>query len=380
MEKVDVSSIEIRDYAQSMGWELIREALKDGLFVLNSPNRDNTQLIFPKDSGATEYPEMAFIGLKRLSDYYRKNLIEVAEEIREVNDDVISLRYYSESKIVNSISFEEAFEAIAATRQMILSAASSIVNPTIYHPKLNRTEPQELIKRTKFRHTQEGSFIIKIAIPFEPIKGPEKLFSVLPDQSEKPIGRQTMELISVASKEIIETIDSNTISQLYQQQIMLEKPIISYNFCDSLLKIFDKERELPFELIFNWSRSSLLSIARPEVPSRIAFPFSYRGKLEELKGYFAPKKKELTDTFYGTVEALNGEIGVDGFRSGEVVFALLIETDIVRARANLNAEQYQIAIRAHERGGAYVMIKAKLHQQTRGGILDDIVDFKLADS
>lgn len=380
MEKVDVSSIEIRDYAQSMGWELVREALKDGLFVLNSPNNDNTQLIFPKDSDSLEYPEMAYIGLKRLSDYYRKNLINLAEEIREVNDDVISLRYYSENKIVNSISFEEAFEAITATRQMILSAASSIVNPTIYHPKLNRTEPQELIKKTKFRHTQEGSFIIKVAIPFESIIRPANVLPLFLDQSEKPMGRQTVELISLASKEIIETIDSNTIPQLYKQQLESNRPFISYNFCDSLLKIFDEERELPFELIFNWSRASLLSITKPTVPGRITFPFSYKGKMEELKGYFAPKVKELTDTFYGTVEALNGEIGLQGFRSGEVVFALLIETEIVRARANLTSEQYQIAIRAHERVGAYIMIKAKLHRQVRGGVLDDIVDFKLADS
>jgi len=380
MEKVDVSSIEIRDYAQSMGWELVREALKDGLFVLNSPNGDNTQLIFPKDSNDNEFSEMAFMGLKRLSDYYRKNVINLVEEIREVNDDVISLRYYSENKIVNSISFEEAFEAIAATRQMILSAASSIVNPTIYHPKLNRTEPQELIKKTKFRHTQEGSFIIKVAIPFEPLNRPDNLLPFVSDHFEKPIGRQAVELISMASKEIIETIDSNTIPQLYQQQLELDKPFISYNFCDSLLKIFDEERELPFELIFNWSRTSLLSNAIPKVPSRITFPFSYKGKMEELKGYFAPKMKELTDTFYGTVEALNGEIGIDGFRSGEVIFALLIETEIVRARASLNSEQYKIAIRAHERVGAYIMIKAKLNQQARGGTLDYIVDFKLADS
>ncbi|KAA2241791.1 hypothetical protein F0L74_18160 [Chitinophaga agrisoli] len=376
MEKVDVSSIEIRDYAQSLGWQLIREALKDGLFVLNSPNGDNTQLIFSKDSDVPHYPEMALQTLKRLSDYYRKNLTEVAEEIREVNDDVISLRYYSESKVVNSISFEEAFEAIAATRQMLLSAASSVVNPKTYHPKLNRTEPQELIKKTKFRHTQEGSFIIKVSIPFEPVNMLDKLF---PDQSTKPMGRQTVELISTASKEIIETIDSNTIAGLYQRQSASERPIISYNFCDSLLKIFDKERELPFELIFNWSKASLLNTPKPEVPGRIAFPFSYRGKLEELKEYFTPQRKEIKDTFYGTVEALNGDIGADGRRSGEVVFALLIETDIVRARANLNAEQYQVAIKAHEQGGAYVMIKAKLNQQSRGGLIEEIVDFRLAD-
>lgn len=376
MEKVDVSSIEIRDYAQSLGWSLVKEALKDGLFVLDSPKQDNTQLVFPKDSADANFQELANNSLKRISEFYRKCISQIVDEIREVNDDVINLRYYSDNKVVNSISFEEAYEAISATRQMILSAASTVVNPRTFHPKLNRTEPQDLIKKTRFRHTQEGSFIIKVSIPFEPTQLTNTLFDLLPDA---PIGRQTVEVISQSSKEIIDSIDSNSIFDLSKSQIGMEKPIISYNFCESLIKIFDEERQLPFELIFNWSRASLIGNAAPTVPSKIAFPFSYKNKLEELKGYLAPKKKELADIFYGTVESLNGDTGQDGHRSGEVVFALLIENELVRARANLNVEQYQAAIRAHEKGGAYVMIKGILNRQTRVGVVDNISDFKLAE-
>ena len=57
----------------------------------------------------------------------------------------------------------------------------------------------------------------------------------------------------------------------------------------------------------------------------------------------------------GTVEQLAGAVGGDGRRSGEVVFSLLKDGEQVRVRASLDAEQYQTAMRAHERrmgGGA----------------------------
>jgi len=379
MNNIDVSAIDIRDYAVSLGWKLIREALQDGLFVLNSPREDGTQLVFPKDTTSTSYYELAELSLKRLCEFYRMPINLLLEDIREVNDDVISLRYFSTNKIVNSLSFEEAFEAISATRQMLLSAASSVVNPTTYHPKLNRQEPQELIKKTKFRHTQEGSFILKIAIPFEQVFANSLFTNILDVPEDKSIGRQTVELISKSSKEIIDSIDSNSISELYRSQFENSKPIISYNFCDSLVKMFDEERELPFELIFNWSKTSLSVLSKPNVPDKITFPFTYISKLKELKEYFTPKIPEITDTFIGTVEELNGDMGFDGKRSGEIVVNLLIETDVVKTKMNLNSEQYQYALRAHEKGGAYVKVKGILHRQARVGRLD-ITDFTLAET
>lgn len=380
MNNIDVSSLEIRDFAQSLGWTLVPQALQDGLFVLNSPSRDGTQLNFPKDTTAPEYHEMAEVSLKRLGETMRKPITQLIEDIREVNDDVISLRYFSQNKIVNSLSFEEAFETIGATRQMILSAASSIVNPTVYHPKLNRTEPQELIKKARFRHTQEGSFVLKIAIPFEPVLPSNDLFSNLGDiPFEKSFGRKTVELISKSSKAILDAIDSNSIAQLYRSQIEQERPIISYNFCDSLSKMFDEEREIPFELQFNWSVASKQIAPVPKVPTHVTFPFSYINKIRELKEYFSPQKPEISDTFIGTVEELDGEIGLDGRRSGEVILNVLVENDVIRTKANLTVEQYQKAIAAHASGGAYVIIKGRLHMQARVARLEKITEFKIAE-
>ena len=232
METIDVSAIDIRDYAISQKWTVVKEALNDGLYVLNSPYNDDMQLIFPKDESDSFFQEMARIALDKLSKINNFSFQKMIDEIREVNDDVICLRYYSENKNVNFISFEEAFDAIEATRQMLLSAASSVVAPALFHPKLNRTEPQDLIKKTRFRHTEEGSFILKISHPCEIINR-NNLFD---DQYEIPFSRNAFEIMNRSAIKISNAIEADTIANLFNEEKNSSEPIISYNFCESLAK------------------------------------------------------------------------------------------------------------------------------------------------
>lgn len=375
MNKIDVKALEIRDFAISQGWILIKEALKDGLFVLDSPTGDFTQLNFPKDDSIEEYQEMAMISIRRLTEFYKLPLNKVVEDIREVNDDVIALRYFSDNKTVNSISFQEAIDSIEATKQMLLSAASTIVNPVTFHPKLNRTEAQELIKKARFRHTEEGSFILKVSIPFELTQAPvSTLFGGL---LETPFSRKAVEIVSKSSNILLEAIESDSINELYQNQISQEQPLISYNFCDAISKLFDEERELPFQLIFNWSKSSLLKLPSPLLPQIITFPFSHKNKIEEIREYFAPKRNDLQDDFIATVETLDGSIGEDGKRSGAVVVSILYENEIIKSRVNLNSDSYAVAVEAHKKGGAYVEINGILRRNKRSNSIEDIKSFKL---
>lgn len=375
MEKVDVKALEIRDYAISHGWKLVKEALKDGIFVLDSPTGDYTQLVFPKDESASEYQEMAFVSIKRLTEFYKLPLNKLTEDIREVNDDVIALRYFSDSKTVNSISFQEVLDSFDATKQMLLSAASTIVNPVTFHPKLNRTEAQDLIKKARFRHTEEGSFILKVSIPFELTHSPVP--TLFGETLEAPFSRKAIEVISESSAILLETIESDSINELFEKQSSAERPLISYNFCDALSKLFDEERELPFQLMFNWSKSSMLKMPAPILPDRITFPFSHKNKIEEIREYFTPKRKDLQDNFIATVETLDGSIGEDGKRSGYVVLSILYENEIIKARVNLNSDFYAVAVEAHKRGGAYVEISGLLKPNKRSNTIEDIKNFNL---
>jgi hypothetical protein len=319
MNRVDVSPLEIKDFAISHGWILVKEALNDGLYVLNSPGNDGTQIVVPKNDNDSKFDELAFNSIRWLSQFLSRSRNRVIEDIREVNDDVISLRYYSDNKKVNSISFEEALDAIESTRQLILAAASTVVSPKLYHPKMIRTEPLELIKKTRFRHTEEGSFILKVSCPVELEANPNiSLFEDMPNYVS-PLSRKSFEIINNSAIRIVNAIEGDSLTQLYEEESQSQSPQISYNLCDAIANIFDEERELPFEFIFDWSRANLKKIPTLQKPNRIQFPFEYKQRIDYLKNFFKPQPKELTDVFLGTVEELQGDEGEGSKRSGYVM-------------------------------------------------------------
>jgi hypothetical protein len=379
MEKINVSPIEIRDYAISQNWTIVQAALNDGLYVLNSPYNDYMQLIFPKDELDSYFQEMAWNVLGKLSKINNFTLTKMIEEIREVNDDVICLRYYSENKNVNSISFEGAFDAIDATRKMLLSAASSVVSPALFYPVLNRTEAQEFIKKARFRHTEEGSFILKISHPCEIISN----YDLFGEHYEKPFSRSAFEIINISAIKISNAIEADAISKLFDEERCSSAPIISYNFCENLSKLFDDEREIPFQLIFNWSKSSLQKISLPASLNRISFPYSVKSKIEEVKSHFEPPKRDFLqkETFFGTVDTLDGDVGLDGKRSGSVTITILYNNDTFKSRINLTPDKYQIAVNAHQKGNVLVKIVGDLQRERSKRIqsIENVQSFNLVE-
>ena len=379
MEIIEVSAIDIRDYAITQKWTLVKEALQDGLFVLNSPNSDYMQLVFPKDDSSPFFQEMAWITLNKLAKIYNFSLKKMIEQIRDVNDDVISLRYFSENKTVYSISFKEAYNAINATRQMLLASASTVIAPALHHPKKHRPEAQDLIKNTKFRHTEEGSFILKISHPCE-LKINHDLFTKN-EQYEKPFSRNVFENMNNSAIKISSAIEADDIFSLFNNEKMNQRPEISYDFCDSLSKLFDEEREIPFQLIFNWSKASLQKIDKPNFSNQVIFPYSNKSKIDAVKAYFEPPKQGFLreETFYGTVDTLDGNVGKDEKRSGYVTITILYKNETFKVKVNLSSNNYQMALKAHEKGNAFVKIIGDLRKGTRHHHIENVQSFSLVE-
>ena len=82
----------------------------------------------------------------------------------------------------------------------------------------------------------------------------------------------------------------------------------------------------------------------------------------------------------GTVEQLMGTLGADGRRAGEVQFTLLKENEQFRARASLDATQYEEAMRAHEQGDAYVIMRGVLHRSPRVSRVEAVSSFEIVKS
>ncbi|GAB1443800.1 hypothetical protein MASR2M39_26430 [Ignavibacteriales bacterium] len=377
MTNLDLKPIELRDYALAIGWTLIDDAIQDGLFVLNSPDKDYKQLIFPTDNENPDFVNQVSLALDKLSGFTKKNRFQVINEIRTLNDDLISLRYYSNENRINSISFQDAVDSIEAAKQMLLAAGSSIINPALFHPRLYRNESNELLKKARFRHTEEGSFILNISYPLSADEfTSENLFG---EEEIKPFGRSVFELINSTSYSLTNAITSNKLDELLEKQQQSSSPELSYNLCDALSNFFPSVTEVPFEMRFRYSpnfNKRLKSIPSKLLPSSVKFHYEYKAKIDEFKQRLYPEKAPSSDTFVGTVESLNGNEGKDGRREGEVMLALLVDSEIVNAKVLLNADEYEVAYKAHIKKSGYVGVKGVLSLGRRQHTLKEISDFK----
>ncbi|CAK0773091.1 hypothetical protein CCP3SC1AL1_640013 [Gammaproteobacteria bacterium] len=109
----------------------------------------------------------------------------------------------------------------------------------------------------------------------------------------------------------------------------------------------------------------------------IRFQRDYFGRIDEVRRQLRSNKAHTIGTFIGTVERLDGEMGEDGRRSGEVIIALLLEGESIRVKTNLTANEYEKAHQAHITESAYVQISGKIHPGRSPQSITEITRFKL---
>jgi hypothetical protein len=112
--------------------------------------------------------------------------------------------------------------------------------------------------------------------------------------------------------------------------------------------------------------------------STVRVQHDYFSRIEEVRRELRSTEKHLEDTFIGTVERLDGEMGDDRRRTGEVILSLLLpEGETVKARTNLNSDQYRNADQVHMADSSYVKVTGKLHPGRQPRQLSDLKSFDL---
>lgn len=133
-------------------------------------------------------------------------------------------------------------------------------------------------------------------------------------------------------------------------------------------------------LSIKWASSILLPL--PEVPSRIRIPIEYYPEIEKVHRLLRPLPSGNKDQYMiGTVETLNGDVGEDGKRCGEVVLSVLLPDadELIKARMSLNSSDYEKAVAAHEKGRSYVQLRGHLTRGIRTSRIDNPEGFTLVE-
>ena len=221
--------------------------------------------------------------------------------------------------------------------------------------------------------TEIGSFVLKLLCPLDAVQE----LPLLPEV--QPFVRSTTTLVMNATSTLIGAIEQGTVNDLLEKQYNRdEPPLISSNLCKGLLDLQGSQEQ--GEVILSMTWGSLAHVPLPTAPSTVRLPVDYYPEIERAYRQLRPMKGEdETHQMIGTVETLNGDVGEDGKRSGEVILSLLLpdETELVKAKVRLDSNDYLLAVQAHERGRTYIQLHGVLRRGDRISRIDRPEDFAL---
>lgn len=370
--KTLISPLDLRDYLKSKGWLQVSKGLDYGLYVLENEDLPKRQLSFPKDIEVADYTDSVDAVLEKISYIYKIGINSIRSAITNYSSDVFQIRVFFDGDD-RSLPLPFASSLVSSTEKLLKAGACTVLQPRINHPKLSLTEANQFVECSKFGQTEEGSFILNIACPMNSMDSQSKLSL---DEKHAPFVRQVTVTLNRAISELINAIEADRLEKLAETLKQDKKPIISANLCDALATMYDDQVKNSIDISFNWS--SLREPPETINRQRLRIHREYFSRIEELNHELKLNNEDKEDFFIGTVERLEGVMGEDGKRSGFVVLALLLpEGETVRARTNLNSDDYMSADKAHMQNGSYVRLKGKLRHGRQPRQLIDISNFQL---
>lgn len=370
----EIKPSDIRDYMKSLGWILNDDGVPDRLYVMTHADIPRRQLVFPIDTNAMDYLESVYRIIGKLSDIYNKDISIIRSDIIGARDEVIRLSVEIDGGRNEYLPISYISSAISGSQSMLSSSACTVLNPQPHHQRLSRAEAIQLIEHTNFGHTERGSFVLKISCPVNALDVKSPLLPL--DDKHYPFVRRAMLTLSRGVRQIVNAIEMDDAVGLINSVKDGRSPFVSANLCESLTKFYDDGRNKSLKISF--TLSPFVPIPQHEDLRPVRIQSEYFDRIEEIRSELRSIEGSREDTFVGTVERLDGDLGDDGRRAGDVILALLMrEGESVRVRTTLSADDYATADRAHMSGGAYVRVTGTLHPGRQPRLLTSASHFEL---
>lgn len=365
---------DLRDYAKAQGWKLDPAGAPHRLYVLEHPDQPRRQLVFPMDTTVLDYAEVMTRTVAKLAVMEGRSAAAVWSAVKEVRCDALAFRVQAERQDTESLPLSFAGAMMTGVQNLLLASACSALRPQAHHPRLSRVEAKQVLETARFGHTLPGSFILNVSCP---VDGVQVQTAQSSEGEAVPFVRRTTLMLMRSLTGLVQAIEGDQIEEL---TALSGIPLLSSNFCEALGKFEEPALGNSLEVSVRWA-ARLLPAAQDAGLSTVRIQRDYFRPIEQLGRRLRAQSPHHDGKFVGTVEGLDGEMGPEGQRFGEVLLSILTsEGERVEARASLDAEQYAKAYQAHSSVRGFVQITGRLHPGRQPRRLSDIVGFDLVHS
>lgn len=242
-----VRPTDLRDYLKAQGWTVLDVALKDRLYVFENNRFPRRQLVYPMDMTAPDYRESLDRLFGKLGDITGQKQENLVTKIAALKDDVLRLRVFFDGND-SSLPLSFAATLIQNTEKLLKAAACAVLRPRIHHPGLSLLEANQLVEKARFQHTENGSFILKVACP---VNSMEIQGNLDIDEFDSPFVRQVTLALQSSLFKLISAIEADTLDGLVSDLKSQSAPLISSNLCEALSAMHDEVVENSLDVGFD---------------------------------------------------------------------------------------------------------------------------------
>ena len=364
-----ISPTDFRDYAKVHGWSPVPDAIRDRLYVLNNPSLKYRQIILPMDADRPDYDDAVRVAIGHLAEAEQRPFRLVEASLMEAGADTLRFGVSPMRPLEGGLPLSYAVRGVKGVENVLRAAACSEVQRQAFHPKMKRIEAQKLVEAAQMRHTEPGSFVLKVACPIDAIPSDNG------DLLRPPFVRRALLGMGDAIHGLINALESDALEQFVEQAKTDGASPLSSNLCEGLVAFQDEELRANLDISVAWS--ARLDPPPVQYREKMRLQWDYFPRIEQVRKALRPEEKPMQQPFVGMVDELKGELGPGEQREGEVILDLLVDGESIKAKANLSVEHHRLAHQAYGQGKTYVKITGLLHPGNQPRKLTDVREFEL---
>lgn len=359
---------DVRGYVRARGWGQFKRA--GHLMVYNRREAGSLdQVLVPTDSSRPDFAERMWDAVEKLASFEARPLAALVTDLLNYDADVLRYRVASPRADRGTLPLSQAIDLLSGAKQSLLAAAHSVLVRTKYHPKLGRTEARQLLDACQMNQTEQTSFVVAISCPMRALDSDEAGIPGI----DIPFARHSTILLTHALSSLDRAIEEDRVNSVVDQ----EDPIVSANLCDALLKMRPVQDGGVLEFRPSWAASTPISAEDQLASIPISFSADKFEAVEEVYRQLRPMEESKPRPWIAFVDELKGSEGGSGMREGEVVFTIVGDDELVRAKASLTKDQYQVAYELHNPARPLFVI-GQLHRGPRVARLTHISEVRPA--
>jgi len=356
----------IRAYAERRGWQR-KDMFRDVLAIFDRGPGSLDQLLVPANPDFDDFAEQMNEVVVRLARAEARAAANVLEDLLSFDVDTVRFSVRSPVTQNGTLPLEQGLALLDGARRSLLAAACTVLAPgNTYHPRMSRGEAEEFVQACELGQTEKGSYTVALRCPVYS----SDLSAAADATRDPPFARKATEVLAASLAHIADAIDHDQVDSLLQPG--RDHVQVSANLCDALIKMQPEADQSAIAVSFSWAAAQPARVGTQQVVLRNEHFPVISGLSQRLRGPAPPQAAP----FFAHVDELRGTMDPDGRRQGDVRLTIYHEDEVVKARTQLNADQYDLAGHAHMTGHA-VVIAGILQRGPRVSTITDVTTFEL---